>query len=289
MTMARKGCLFVSALLLVLVLGAVLLAWIEGRSTPGGRSEYVALGSSFAAGAGLGPLQRGSPHLCARSVNGYPQQLARMLKLEIVDMSCGGATTTNLLRGGQFFQGPQARTISGATRLVTITVGGNDIGYISDLSLLAARRGHTLFDWLTRQFWKGPKEERDYRALNDELDALLVLIHHKAPSARIVIATYPAILPATGSCAKLQLSAQEVRDMREVADKLARTSRAAALKGGALLVDMNALGSLHNACSPDPWTRGWTNGGIAPFHPTLSGARATASAIAEALRRHQQL
>ena len=287
--MVRKGCLFGALLLLVLIVAGTFIAFVEGRQTPQGKASYVALGSSFAAGAGLGPLAKGSPHLCARSINGYPQQLARMLKLQLVDMSCGGATTRHVLSGGQFFQGPQMRVVESGTKLVTITVGGNDIGYIGDLSMLAARRGHTLFDWLSRQFWKGPKKNRDYQAVESELSGVIADIHERAPKARIVVATYPTILPSSGTCARLQLSAEEVQEMRKVADRLAAVTRAAAKKGGALLVDMNALGSAHNACSSDPWTRGWTNGGIAPFHPTMAGATATAKAIASALKAHQQL
>jgi lysophospholipase L1-like esterase len=54
-------------------------------------------------------------------------------------MSCGGAVTRHLLHGGQYFQGPQIRTITRGTRLVTLTIGGNDVGYVADLSMLAAR------------------------------------------------------------------------------------------------------------------------------------------------------
>ena len=287
--MVRKGCFIPLLLILVLVVAGALAAWVEGRRTPRGKASYVALGSSFAAGAGLGPLQKGSPHLCARSINGYPQQLSRMLKLDIVDMSCGGATTSHVLNGGQFFQGPQTRVVGSETRLVTITVGGNDIGYIGDLSMLAARRGHTLFDWTSRQFWKGPRKKRDYQTVEQQLSDVLAFIHRHAPRARIVLATYPAILPSSGTCPRLQLSAEAVQDLRAVADRLAEVTRDAAEKGGALLVDMNKLGVQHNACSPHPWTSGWTNGGIAPFHPTLAGATATARAIASALGTHQQL
>jgi hypothetical protein len=46
---------------------------------------------------------------------------------------------------------------------------------------------------------------------------------------------------------------------------------------------MNAIGAAHHACSPTPWTRGWTNAGAAPFHPTLLGAQATAEAISRAI------
>lgn len=287
--MLKKGCLGLALVVLVLFAMLTFLAWVQGRATPGGKPEYVALGSSFAAGAGLGKLQDKSPVLCARSTNGYPQQLARTLGLKLVDMSCGGATAANVLNGGQFFQGPQIRTINADTRLVTITVGGNDIHYIGDLSLLAARRSTTLWGSLVRHFWNGPEKTRDYSQLQRNLIAILQAIHRQAPRARIIVALYPTILPQTGTCPRLQLSVEETDLMRQVANQLAATTRSAAGKGGALLVDMNARGSAHNACAAAPWTRGWTNGGIAPFHPTLEGAQATANAIADALRTHQQV
>jgi len=204
-----------------------------------------------------------------------------MRRLSIVDMSCGGAVTKHLLRGGQYFQGPQIRTISADTRLVTITVGGNDIGYIGDLSLLAARRTHTPLGWLVRTFWKGPKPPmaRDYAGLRNELLATLNAVHARAPKAVVIVATYPTILPPAGTCPTLGFSAAEADIMRQVGDQLAATTRSAAAQGGAILVDMNALGAAHNACSSSPWTRGWTNAGAAPFHPTLLGAEATAEAV----------
>lgn len=287
--MLRKGCLGTIFVLLAIFAAAMIAAWIQGRPTPTGRPDYVALGSSFAAGAGLGPLQHGSPLLCARSVNGYPQQLSRMLKLSVVDMSCGGATAAHVLNGGQFFQGAQLRTVTAATTLVTITVGGNDINYIGDLSLLAARRSNTLWGWLVRHVWSGPARQRDDAQLLRNLTTALDIIHQRAPRAMIVVATYPTILPPSGTCPLLSLSADETGTMRQVASELARTTRAAAAKGGALLVDMDALGAAHHACSAQPWTKGWSNGGIAPFHPNLEGARATALAIAQALRHHQQV
>lgn len=283
----RIGCAASALLLLALSLTALAVAWFQGRQTPAGRPQYVALGSSFAAGAGLGSLQPGSPLLCARSVNGYPPQLARMRGLSIVDMSCGGAITKHVLDGGQFFQGPQIRTINGQTRLVTLTVGGNDIGYVGDLSMLAARNSTTSFGWLVNRFWVGPRTqaERRFGELQRELVATLQAIHHLAPEATVVVATYPAILPPTGTCALLGLSQAEAEAMRKVGDQLARVTQSAARQTGALLVDMNALGSPHNACSPVPWTKGWTNGGVAPFHPTLQGAKATAEAIQDVLVR----
>jgi lysophospholipase L1-like esterase len=268
-----------------LVILAIGVAVWQGRRTPKGTPDYVALGSSFAAGADLGRLEKGSPLLCARSVNGYPQVLARMRGFSIVDMSCGGAVTQHLLVGGQYFQGPQIRVIDARTRWVTITVGGNDIGYIGDLGLLAMRGTHGPVGWLARTFWKGPKPvaQRDFAGVGSALLATLKAIHARAPHATIIVATYPTILPPSGTCATLGFSAAEADVMRQVGDQLAATTRSAAAQGGAILVDMNALGAGHNACSAEPWTRGYANAGAAPFHPTLAGAKATAEAVSNAV------
>lgn len=282
-----RGCLLIFLILLGLACVTTAFLAYQGRRTPAGTPDYVALGSSFAAGAGLGPLQKDSPLLCARSVAGYPQQLARELNLSIVDMTCGGATTSHTLNGGQFFQGSQIRVISPRTRLVTVTVGGNDVNFVGDLSLLALRNSNNLAGWLTGKLWGGPKSasERGYGKLARELLDLIHAIHERAPEARIVVATYPAILPPKGTCARLGLTSAEADLMRPVERSLAAVTSAVAKQGGAILVDMHALGAAHNACSAMPWTRGWASLIDAPFHPNLDGAEATADAIAAALRR----
>lgn len=281
----KRGCGVALLAIAALFVAVLAVMYFQAQREPKGRLTYVALGSSFAAGAGLGELQSGSPLACARSVGGYPPRLARILHTGIVDMSCGGAVTDHLLHGGQFFQGPQIRAIGRGTRLVTITIGGNDIGYIGDLSMLAARNSGSLFGKGVGWFWPGPRSEqqRGYADVEHKLVALVAAIRQRAPAARVVIATYPAIIPQQGACAVLDLSSDQAAMMRAVGDRLAAVTRSAAEQSGATLVDMNALGEGHDACAAQPWVRGWTNGGIAPFHPTELGAEATARAIARAL------
>jgi lysophospholipase L1-like esterase len=282
----RKVGLWLLAGLIAIIGIGLMIVVAQGWRTPSGRPDYVALGSSFAAGAGLGALDPGSPILCARSVDGYPQQLARLQRVRLVDMSCGGAVTRHLLHGGQYFQGPQVRTITRATRLVTLTIGGNDVGYVADLSMLAARHTNSVFGRLVRWFWNGPRQPaaRGYDQLRSDLIATLRTIHAAAPQAIVMIATYPTILPPSGTCPVLGLTAAEAGTMRQVGDTLAAVTRSAAEAGGAILVDMHTLGMTHNACSSEPWVRGWMNGDIAPFHPTRIGAAATAQAIASHIK-----
>ena len=100
----------------------VALLLYRARREPAGGLQYVALGSSFAAGLGLGKRPLDNPLVCMRSINGYPQQLARTRGLSLIDMTCSGATAKHILYGGLFVLGPQLRGLNANTMLVTITV-----------------------------------------------------------------------------------------------------------------------------------------------------------------------
>ena len=274
-----------AVLLLAIALIGILVLVCRGRPRTAGWPQYVALGSSFAAGIGLGPRAPGSPRVCMQSINGYPQQLARLLGLSLVDVSCSGAVTKHVLRGGQYFQRPQLDALATNTELVTLTVGGNDVRYVGDLSMLAARRDRSFGGWLLRNFWKGPQaaKDRDFAGLQTEIRKALDEIRRRSPCARIIVATYPTIVPEGGVCPKLRLTESEADLMREVGRRLSEATRAATIEAGAILVDMEKLSVHHHACAAIPWVNGSKQTAGTQFHPTLVGARATAQKIARVL------
>lgn len=277
------GCLVLLGIIAVAVVAGFLIVLYQGKQTPAGDPQYVAMGSSFAAGIGLGPRAPGSPIACMRTLNGYPGQLANLLKLPIVDVSCSAATTAHVLQGGQYFQRPQRDALARDTKLVTITSGGNDIHYVGDLTLIAAGNARSFTGWLVRLFWSGPLRpgQRDYANVRDDLAEAVSQARRRSPQARIVLVTYPAILPPSGTCPRLGISAEQAQEMRAVGEQLAAATRAAADASGALLVDMQHLGVDHHACAAEPWVNGWLDAQGAQFHPTLLGARETAAAVAE--------
>lgn len=258
---------------------------VQGKRRPAVSAEYVALGSSFAAGLGLGPRAPGSPYACLRSINGYPQELARLTGFSLEDMTCSGATTSNILRGGQFFQGPQLDAVGPSTKLVTLTTGGNDIRYVGDLVMISTRnRLGGLGSALKRlsKAIKGP-DERPFAAFRETLTATIQEIRRRAPGAQVVVVTYPTILPAKGTCAALGLDAQEAETMRHVGDRLAELTRTSAQQAGASVVDMSTPSVEHEACSIEPWVNGARPATGAAFHPNRAGANATAQAVHAAL------
>ncbi|MGW6697458.1 GDSL-type esterase/lipase family protein [Nocardia sp. NPDC055049] len=117
---------------------------VTAEAPPGTAPRYVALGSSFAAGPGLGPVADVD---CLRSALNYPAQLAGKLGFSLVDVTCSGATTADVTDRGQQLRGGktlprQMEAVTADTELVSITIGGNDLAMSANM--IAQSCGHGL-------------------------------------------------------------------------------------------------------------------------------------------------
>jgi lysophospholipase L1-like esterase len=265
------------------------LAQVPATPEPGER--YVAMGSSFAAGPGIGTRVDNGPARCWRSTENYPHQLARMLRLSLVDESCSGATTNAILTGWAELP-PQIEAVTPETRLVTVTIGGNDVGYVPNLLAAACLRN-------TAQLGARPKggkcpkviapTEETWAGLALRMRQLVQEVRTRAPNARLVFVDYPVVLPAQGSCATLLLSEPAAQEARAVARRLGLLTAEIAREHHADLLRASEVTAGHDACSRDPWMNGYrpANGAgpIVPFHPNREGMTAVADALAELLRR----
>jgi hypothetical protein len=241
--------------------------------------EYVALGSSFAAGIGLGARVPGSPIQCFRTAGGYPTLVAKKTGMRLVDMSCSGSTTKHILSGGQLLLGPQLAAIGPATKLVTITSGGNDVGYIGDLMVASGNMGRF------GAWWHGDiksADARPYYVVTDNLITIINSVRQKAPSAKILIINYPSIIPPNGSCAALGINKEQADISRTLAQQLALATKRAVDESSALLVDIANASVGHDVCSKAPWVNGASVKAGTAFHPNAAGAEATADAIVKA-------
>jgi lysophospholipase L1-like esterase len=187
----------------------------------------------------------------------------------------------HVLRGGQVFQGPQIDAIGPATRLVTLTAGGNDIGYVGDLTAMAYQRKGGFSGFLVGQFWSGakPVADRNFAKLRTDMALTLNEIHRRAPKSQIIVITYPMILPEKGSCAQLGIDEPQAVLMRSVALQLAEVTRSVAKEAEATIIDMATHSKGHDVCAKQPWVNGSTPAQGTPFHPTLVGAKAIAAQI----------
>lgn len=104
-------------------------------------AKYVAMGDSFSSGEGNPPFEVGSDvsegsgkNQCHRSPEAYPRLLDEDSELGLMHfVACSGATTANALHGGSsngsWTDPPQVDALSEDTEAVTITIGGNDVGF----------------------------------------------------------------------------------------------------------------------------------------------------------------
>jgi lysophospholipase L1-like esterase len=281
----RKVMLWLVVGLILIAVAATGFVYYQAQRPVDRTGAYVALGSSFAAGIGLGPAAPGSPFICQRTLAGYPRQLATLLRTHLVDMSCSGATIRQVVDGGQIFLPPQIDAIGPQTRLVTLTGGGNDVAYVGDLMLISTKRAGGFRGWLADMFAADPLpvDRRPFSQLSATMTRTIAAIRQRAPQARIVIITYPAILPATGTCPALGLSDAEAQLMRAVGARLDQLTRKVARDENILSVDMANLSQGHDVCSDEPWVLGAFPSNGTAFHPNAAGASAMARATAAAL------
>ena len=282
----KRAVFVVTLLVVMMVLIGVGVAAVQGKQKPKTNARYVALGSSFAAGIGLGERAPSSPFVCQRSVNGYPQQLGQLMGYPMVDMTCSGATIEHVLNGGQLFQGPQIDALGPDTELVTITAGGNDIDYVGDIAATYYRSKGGVFAFVIDRLWHGalPVEERKFARLKNNMVSTFEEIARRSPRARIVVISYPTLLPPQGTCAQVGVSDTDAALMQAVGARLVEVTHEAAQRTGAIFVDLATLSSGHDICSADPWVNGATPEHGTPFHPNFAGAQATANRIQRVLK-----
>ncbi|MGW2956751.1 SGNH/GDSL hydrolase family protein, partial [Streptomyces eurythermus] len=172
---ARRRAAVVAAVLGACALAAAGTAPPAGAH-PGGHgraSAYVALGDSYTSGPGI-PAQVDAG--CARSDHNYPSLVAaRRRTSAFTDVSCGGATTAEMWRA-QGGNPPQLDALDRHTGLVTVQIGGNDVGFGSIIDTCAR---------LAAQDPAGNPCERAYRASGHDELALAVL--RTAPKADRVL------------------------------------------------------------------------------------------------------
>ncbi|MFG6504004.1 SGNH/GDSL hydrolase family protein [Microbacterium sp. P05] len=252
-------------------------------------ADYVAMGSSFAAGPGLKPRAAGAPRASGRSAGNYAHLVAARLGLSLRDVTFSGATTEDILRGTRH-RTAQIDAVTADTRLVTITAGGNDIGYLPALtfaSLPWPLRALPVFRRRVAQFTDPTATDRRFQALSTSLASIVRELHARAPEAEIVLVDYLTILPAqSNDDRRLEVLRSSPRgDLtrwgREVASRLTRTFASVAAAEGCVFLDVGELSREHHAWSSAAWTRRFhlSLRGGAPYHPDAAGMAAVAEML----------
>lgn len=284
MRLLGKILLGLIILVALLIGAAVIFAYFDGQEEFDPKGEYVALGSSYAAAPGLGDMVPNSPRMCQRTQGGYPELLAPMVGMSLVNASCSGATAQHVAEGGQMMMGPQVDAVGPNAKLVTITAGGNDVNFIGDMMRVTGQMGllgRFMPDELT------PFEGRDFAKAKKYLLKDVAEVRKRAPDAQIALVTYPTVLPREGTCDAIMVIEEQADLFRKVEARLRDITREAASESGAMLIDVAEMSMDAHSCSDDPWIAPAV-GGVAAFHPTKAGAERVAKAVAAAVNAKNQ-
>ncbi|MEU3572888.1 SGNH/GDSL hydrolase family protein [Kitasatospora sp. NPDC036755] len=303
----------------VLAAGLITPTTVQAAARPGDRAgalRWTALGDSYTAGVIEATGAETEPRDgCARTVESYPEIIRRDLGslVDLRNVSCSGATTDGVYADSQSPLGrplpplgtdpngpypavpPQIDSVDAATDLVTVGIGGNDLGFAEilksciELGALQLGQGSPCKD----KFDAGLPARFD--ALRDDYDRMLTALHAKAPSARIVTVGYPHLVPEAAELCQygnvLQFGTFTTGDLRwtrtAVVEPLnALVARVAAAHGDAF-VDLYPASAGHSVCDADHWLDGVLTSVLplryAVVHPNATGQAHAAALVEDAV------
>ncbi|MET9290844.1 SGNH/GDSL hydrolase family protein [Streptomyces sp. NPDC003077] len=259
---------------------------------PAGR--YVALGDSYAAGAGIPALSGG---LCLRSDRNYGRVVAAALaSSSYQDKTCTGAKVAALTTAqtdlGIVVNSPQLDAVTRDTALVTVTIGGNnigtsDLGFVDVVAACAALAVTNPFGAPCRAAYGDTLGKRLDSAAAQLSDGLRK-IHAKAPNARVLVVGYPSVLPDDPKrcLGKLPITTGDLAYLRSTLGELNDKTARAAAANAATYVDTLTPTKGHDTCSSQPWIEGLLPTRPAlPLHPNATGERVMAEAVLNTLGR----
>jgi lysophospholipase L1-like esterase len=245
---------FVSAVA-ALGLSAVLTA-VGVQSAEAAAVNYVALGDSYSSGVGAGDY--GSSGDCKRSANAYPAKWAAAHAPSSFSFTaCSGAVTDDVIN-------KQLGPVNSATTLVSISVGGNDVGFADVMTTCVLNSESTCLSRVQQARTAATSQ------LPAKLDRTYAAIKAKAPSAKVVVLGYPRLYKLGGSCI-VGLSETERSALNGASDHLNTVISQRASAAGFAFGDVRPAFTGHEICSGDSWLHSvtWPIGDS--YHPTAAG------------------
>jgi lysophospholipase L1-like esterase len=217
--------------------------------------HYVALGDSYSAGVGAGSTS-GS---CGQSPNAYPARWAKAsAPASFTFAACSGATTSDVISS-------QLSSLSSSTTLVSLTIGGNDVGFSSVMETCVLHSTSTCENAVSAG------EKTANATLPGQLDKTLADIRADAPNAKVVVLDYPDFYDLSASLC-IGLSGADHQALDNGINDLDGVIKAAAAANGDTFADVRTRFSGHELCDGAGWLNSVDLFDIdSSYHPTATG------------------
>jgi lysophospholipase L1-like esterase len=243
---------------ILIVAAFALTAFVGMAPAAAAGVNYVALGDSYASGVGSGSYTSASGS-CLRSTLAYSQLWANAhAPSSYTSVACSGAKTTDV-------NANQLSSLSASTTLVSVTIGGNDVGFSTVMQDCVLYSTSTCVDEVNAA------ENKARTQLPAWLDATYNGIRAHAPNAKVVVVDYPRFYHDLWYC--VGLSSTDRNKINEGADVLDGVISSAAVRHGFAFADVRAaFASGHEICDGSSWLHSIDWGNIVQsYHPTASG------------------
>ncbi|MDX3072777.1 SGNH/GDSL hydrolase family protein [Streptomyces sp. MI02-7b] len=291
---ARRG----AALSTAALTGAVALVGFaagQAGASPAGHSgrDHVALGDSYAS-APLVPDQVDTT--CFRSSHNYPSLVAAQRHADLTDVSCSGATTAQMT-APQGTAPAQFTALERGTDVVTVSIGGNDIGFSSVIATCAGVTSSDPAGAPCRAHFTSGGSDRLAERVEQTAPRIAEVIrgiHRRSPHAEVLVVGYPDLFPDDGAgctSSSVPFAAGDFSYLRDTEKKLNSMLAVQARENGARYVDTYTPTIGHDMCRPtgERWIESLAPATpAAPAHPNAQGEQAMATAVARTLSHHHE-
>ena len=230
------------------------------NASAAGGVNYVALGDSYSSGVGAGSYISSSGS-CLRSTNAYSQLWANAHSpASYVSVACSGATTSDVLNG-------QISALSSSTNLVSITIGGNDVGFASVMQTCVLDSDSACLTAINNATAQAKS------TLPGKLATTYSAIRSAAPNAQVVVLDYPELYDMGNSWICPGLSNTDRSALNNAADLLDSVIQTAAGNAGFSFSDVRGNFSGHELCDFfSEWLHSVNITDVTEsYHPTAGG------------------
>ncbi|WP_406147814.1 SGNH/GDSL hydrolase family protein [Streptomyces sp. NBC_01012] len=239
-----------------LALAAVAALGLASPASAAGEN-YVALGDSYSSGVGAGSYTSESGD-CMRSTNAYPYlwQNANSPS-SFAFVACSGATTSSVSSG-------QLSALSASTTLVSVTAGGNDVGFADVMQTCVLQSEANCVARVNTAV------SQMQGSLPGQLDSLYAGISSRAPQAHVVVLGYPRFYQLSGSCIA-GLTETERGAINDASDVLNGVLAKRAADAGFTFSSVVDEFTGHELCSGDAWIHSVSIPVTNSYHPKAIG------------------
>nr|WP_307869227.1 SGNH/GDSL hydrolase family protein [Nocardiopsis sp. B62] len=260
--------------------------------------NYVSLGDSYSSGDGAGEYEEGTaePGECWRSEHAYPRVIEEEFSFDgaLGFYACSSHKGSDMLSQVGTPES-QLERVTEHTSLVTVGIGGNDLGFIPVLRTCIMR-----MPLLERTACTDQEDEVIERmdAFEETLTDVLGQIRDRAPDARVLVLGYPRLFPEQPPGMYYTLSQSDQLWLNSVAQRFNDRIRDTAYQVDGDVYGSRQVGSVefvnvftalkgHEVSEDDAWLNGIVLGQLgeglrvdrASFHPTAQGQRSIAERV----------